>query len=127
MLIHNSTFLVGLLVASVASYVDRQIQQQETTAAAGPDKEPALEEQAARSLRSASALPDSPELLWLGRFWLFFPQIVALVLAFSLGQAALPESLPQLHHAGRQPILLAYWATRERVRDMRSACRPQSC
>ncbi len=111
-LIHNSTFLVGLLVASVASYVVRQIQQQETTTA------PAGEQPATPPAPVGAPPPDSPELLWLGRAWLFYPQMVALVLAFSLGQALyLSRYLSYTTLAGA--ILLAYWATRERVRDMR--------
>lgn len=128
---HNSAFLVALLVVSLASYVARQVQlgQEEseepavvgataegsTTVAAPPPPPSAPTHSAIAELPPP---PDSPDLVWLGRAWFFWPQMVAMLLAYGLGQALFVSRFLGYTTLGGV-ILLAYWATRERTRDMR--------
>jgi hypothetical protein len=133
-MLHNSSFLVALLIVSLASYVARQIQlgQQEAAetavvgasvgASAGTAVLEAPAPPAAPAPREPAAElpppPDSPDLVWLGRVWFFWPQIAALLQAYGLGQALFVSRFLGYTTLGGV-ILLAYWATRERTRDMR--------
>ena len=63
-------------------------------------------------------MPESPELVWTGRLWLFLPQVLALVAAqFSHQALFLSQYLSYTTLGGA--ILLAYWATRDPSRDVR--------
>ena len=67
---------------------------------------------------SPPPLPDNPALLWLGRCWLFLPQVFPLVLSFAAGQPMyLGRYLSYTMLGGA--ILLAHWATRDRSREIR--------
>ena len=116
-LVHNSTFLIALLVASVAGYVVRQVQQQDKPAAEGEAAVAITKEPAALSTKD-QPLPEDPMLVWLGRGWLFLPQMVLLVIAFGFEQSVyLSRYFSYTSLAGA--IVLAFWATREQSRDMR--------
>jgi hypothetical protein len=130
---HNSTFLIALLIVSLAGYAVQQIHQQEKSPekSEAPASAPQTNGHAAETPAEKEApatppvapapelpLPESPELLWLARAWFFWPQFVVLVLAFGLGLPIyLSSSLSYTTLGG--VILLAYWATRERARDIR--------
>ena len=109
-LLHNLTFLVALIVISLAGYVGHQVRKRET---GSESPGPAIPELAAEPPR-----PDNPELVWLGRAWTFWPQMLALVLAYGLGQALFLSGHLCYTSLGAA-ILLAYWATREPARDLR--------
>src|SRR5262249_25075418 len=104
-LAHNSTFLVGLLIVSLASYVARQTQRHE----AHPSSAPAPAEPPPRA---------DPQLVWLARAWVFWPQMLAMVLAFSTTSALFLSRYLSYTTLGAA-VLLAYWATRDRSRDVR--------
>src|SRR5262249_41041874 len=97
-LLHNSTFLMGLLVISAARYLG-----------ARASRPPASEE---------LPPPESPDLLWLGPCWLFLPPLAVVLLAFSLGWQVLLSRYLSYTTFGAV-ILLAYWATRDRRTDRR--------
>jgi hypothetical protein len=64
--------------------------------------------------------PDSPDAIWVGRLWLFLPQLVALMLAYAAAEAILVSRFLSYTSLGGM-LILAYWATRERSRDVRLA------
>jgi hypothetical protein len=97
-LLHNSTFLMGLLVISAAGFVGARTSRPQ--------------------LLDEPLPPENPDLLWLGRCWLFLPQLAVVLLAFSLGwQVLLSRYL--CYTTFGAVILLAYWATREGRADRR--------
>lgn len=94
---HNLLFLASLLALSLGMYILREVRGQD------------LERQTAE---------ENPAFLWMARFWLFFPQLVALALAFGDQQAVfLSRYLSYTSLAAA--ILLAYWTSRDRSRDVR--------
>ena len=109
-LLHNLTFVVALIVISLAGYVGRQVRQRDTGA-----ESPGT---AVAGLSAGVPPPDNPELVWLGRAWTFWPQMAALVLAFGLGQSLFLSGYLSYTSLGGA-VLLAYWATREPARDQR--------
>lgn len=148
-LLHNSTFLLALLVVSIAGYVLRRSTESFSEGGAGstPESEvrsqmsetgrheptvrlPAegsqLESQHATTLAVAPPhnpplvppLPDVPDVLWLGRLWLFLPQVVPFVLSFLVGLSVYQSPYLSFTMLGGA-ILLAHWATRDRSRDIR--------
>jgi hypothetical protein len=131
-LLHNSTFLVGLLVAGAAGLVARFQPQGEEEAATGeqaamtvtePDatleSAAAKGEQAAGAIASASAKkahsepppPDNPDLVWVGRLWLLLPQLVAIVLAYAASEAIFFSRFMSYTTLGGM-LILAYLVTR---------------
>src|SRR5262249_43921330 len=60
--------------------------------------------------------PENPDLVWLGRCWLFLPQVLYVGLAYFM---QITSSRYFSYVTLGSAILLAYWATRERVRDIR--------
>src|SRR5262249_6395340 len=112
-LVHNSGFLVALLVVSVVGYVVRELRNSQAAKADGAGPEAIL-----KRADEAAALPDSPELVWAGRVWLFLPQFVALMLAQWVDQNLFLSRYLSYTTLGGS-ILLAYWATRDPSRDVR--------
>jgi hypothetical protein len=105
-LIHNATFLVGLLAAGVAGFVSRLQFQGEEVATGEVQKEGTTTEQdailayaASRGQEAAAATvakaaespkesgepapPENPDVVWLGRSWLLLPQLVAMMIAYA--------------------------------------------
>jgi hypothetical protein len=146
-LYHNSTFLVALLAVSLATLAMRQLSggtaaAQEEGASEAANQPAAAAAQgvtasADRITTSAGPLPDAaatapgkpeaeppplppqpenPDLLWLGRCWLFLPQVLFMVLGYFV-QINSSRYFTYVTLGG--VILLAYWATRERARDVR--------
>jgi hypothetical protein len=139
-LLHNATFMCGLLVAAVAGLVVRyQMQSGDepgpergdatakapTTTANEPDPflayaaaragEPTpsavADKPAAKPAPAEPPLPDNPDAVWLGRTWLFLPQLVALILAYSVAEPIFFTRYLSYTTLGGM-VLLAYWVTR---------------
>src|SRR5262249_35558221 len=70
-LAHNSTFLIGLLVVTIAGYIVRQQFISGGDKGEGGEAKPALEAPPA----------EDPDVVWVGNLWVFLPQLAALVLA----------------------------------------------
>jgi hypothetical protein len=142
---HNSTFLVALLAISAAGYALRQMNapsaddapevgatetkgeaaagvgtpgEAVTNAAPEAAKEPAEVPAKKEEVPPPPAPAENPDLVWVGRCWLFLPQMAAVLLAFGLGQQVLLSRYLTYVELGGL-ILLAYWATRERLKDVR--------
>jgi hypothetical protein len=142
---HNATFLAGLLVAWVAAYVVRQQMQgseeenveegQGGAAPAGDAPKPApvsgaapvpvsgattaVAEVAAPEVASPEPLPaDNPDAIWVGRLWIFLPQLVAFVLAYAAGEGIFYTRYLSYTTLGGL-VILAYYTTREQTRDIR--------
>jgi hypothetical protein len=136
--IHNGTFLAGLLVALVAGYIVRQQMQggeeapEEPSAEGSPATEPARPTPstavATVPMPAAAAVaetvpvepppPDNPDAIWVGRLWIFLPQLVAIVLAYAAGETIFFTRYLSYTTIGGL-IILAYWATREPSREVR--------
>jgi hypothetical protein len=111
---HNSTFLAALLVVSVANAVVRRVRKSQAPLTGGRAGAVAPPAQLAVGL----PLEGRPELVWLGRFWLFVPQCAAMLLGF-IGRQSVYLSR-YLSYTGLGGVLLvAYWATRDRSRWVR--------
>jgi hypothetical protein len=140
---HNASFLAGLVVAWVAAYIVRQQMQasDEMEAEEGEPSErvkpasdsptpaptnaittaPAAavaEAPAAEAALAEPPPPDNPDVIWVGRLWIFLPQLVALVLAYAAGEAIFYSRFLSYTTLGGL-VILAYWATRERTREIR--------
>jgi hypothetical protein len=63
---------------------------------------------------------DSPDAIWVGRLWLFLPQLAAIMLAYGAAEAIFVSRFLSYTTLGGL-LILAYWATRERSRDVRLA------
>jgi hypothetical protein len=63
-------------------------------------------------------LPENEDALWIGRFWLFLPQLVAIVLMYVLAQSIYTTPFLTYTTLGAA-ILLAYYATRDASREVR--------
>jgi 4-amino-4-deoxy-L-arabinose transferase-like glycosyltransferase len=63
-------------------------------------------------------LPENEGALWMGRFWLFLPQVVAIVLMYALDQSIYRTRFLSFTTLGAA-ILLAYYATRDASREVR--------
>jgi hypothetical protein len=143
--LHNCTFLLGLTVIVVVSYIAREVQKGGENEATATEAENGTEEGAAATGDSSASeaitakpppeivketpsvapsapasvpAPDNPELVWLGRVWLFLPQLLALVLAYGASQAIFVSPYLSYTTLGGA-ILLAYYATRDSSRDVR--------
>jgi hypothetical protein len=119
----NSTFLVALLAVSLATLAMKQLSGSGQGAArgqgTGPVGDAGAEAPAETTPAEQAALPpqpENPDLLWLGRCWLFLPQILFMVLGYLL---QLNSSRYFTYVTLGGVILVAYWATRERARDVR--------
>src|SRR5262249_26281991 len=110
---HNSSFIVALLVVSVAGYVLRELR----TSQAARDAAPGTNGTAFDSSETPP-LPEAAELVWMGRLWLFLPQVVALMAAQWWDPSLFLSRYLSYTTLGGA-ILLAYWATRDRSRDAR--------
>jgi hypothetical protein len=143
---HNATFLAGLLVAWVAAYVVRQqmqggeedeVEEGGELTTPGTDAPPmpaptsvteakpqsmgtaAIAEAALPEAVSAEPLPpDNPDAIWVGRLWIFLPQLVAFVLAYTAGEGIFYTRYLSYTTLGGL-LILAYYTTRERTRDVR--------
>jgi hypothetical protein len=139
-LLHNATFMGGLLVAAVAGLVVRyQMHAGDQTgpesaggagiAPATPANEPdpILAYAAARAGEPTAAAvaetaavkpapaepppPDNPDVMWLGRVWLFLPQLAALLLAYGAAETIFFSRYLSYTTLGGM-VVLAYWVTR---------------
>lgn len=143
---HNATFLAGLLVAWVAAYVVRQQMQggEEEEAGEGgeltapgtdaPPKPAPTSVTATKPMGTGTAAvaeatppeteiteplpPDNPDAIWVGRLWIFLPQLVAFVLAYTAGEGIFYTRYLSYTTLGGL-LVLAYYTTRERTRDIR--------
>jgi phosphotransferase system glucose/maltose/N-acetylglucosamine-specific IIC component len=120
--LHNSSFLVGLLAVSLATLAMRQLSgggqeaaEKESAGGATEGAAPPAEAAAAEPV-ALPPQPENPDVLWLGRCWLFLPQVLCVVLGYFL-QISSSRYFTYVNLGGA--ILLAYWATRERARDVR--------
>jgi hypothetical protein len=134
---HNLAFFGGLLlVLAAAAVVRMQLQgggaeekPEGDAAASSPDgtgatpggatataAAPALAE--AKPELAAQPLPENDEAVWMGRFWLFLPQMVTVVLMFALAQSIFATRFLTYTTLGAA-ILLAYYATRDPSREVR--------
>jgi hypothetical protein len=134
---HNSTFLVALLAVSLATLAMRQLSggpggqagewvpeewaqpAAEPAPTGGVTSTPQAAPEAGKPPADATPLPpqpENPDLLWLGRCWLFLPQLVFMLLGYFI-QINSSRYFTYVTLGG--VILLAYWATRERGRDAR--------
>jgi hypothetical protein len=126
--IHNSTFLVALLVVCVAGAALRLNAPTGKAAPAGTARGSFRREEGAarepvradeRTVAEAAPAPaENPDLVWLGRCWLFLPQLAVLLLARGLGQPVLLSRYFSYVGLGGV-ILLAYWTTRDRRKGVR--------
>jgi hypothetical protein len=111
--IHNGATLAALAVITAATYVARELR-------AGPAA-PAAESAATERPVPPPAEPpppEAPDLVWASRMWLFLPQLVAIVLVY-VGSMTIFTSRYLSYTSLGGAILLAYWATRDRSRDVR--------
>jgi hypothetical protein len=83
------------------------------TAAAGAAPAKAVEPE-------GDPLPENEEALWLGRFWVFLPQLLLVVLAYLTAESIFSTRYLSFTTLGAA-VLLAYYATRERSREARLA------
>jgi hypothetical protein len=102
-LMHNSSFLIALLVVVLAGYIPWR------TWLTGEEDGDAAD---------AATPRESPEVLWLGRAWLFLPQLLAVALAYGASQPIFLSRYLGFTTLGGG-ILLAYWATRQPSREVR--------
>jgi hypothetical protein len=141
---NNSTFLIALIAVMAATYALRQMGGDSSASQKEAEKAPdeaAVESAAVQTAashvttapspvtgaESDKAVPEpppipppaeNPDLVWLARCWLFLPQILIVILAFGFQmQVSSTRYITYVTLGGA--ILLAYWATRERVRDAR--------
>jgi hypothetical protein len=84
--------------------------------AAAPAVAPAAAE--AKPELASQPLPENDEALWMARFWLFLPQMLAVVLMFALAQSIYTTRFLTYTTMGAA-ILLAYYATRDPSREVR--------
>jgi hypothetical protein len=119
----NSTFLVALLAVSLATLAMKQLSGSGETMVAADGTEATSETKVEPPAGTTTAepvelppQPENPDLLWLGRCWLFLPQMLFMILGYLL-QLNSTRYFTYVTLGG--VILLAYWATRERVRDVR--------
>jgi hypothetical protein len=131
LLVHNAAFLAALLAVSATGSVLRQL------TARSAEEEPEAEEEETAKAPASEALaiekkevpppapevpsvppPENPDLVWLGRVWLFLPQIAALLVLFAAGANVLQSRFLSYTTLGGA-VLLAYWATRDPSRDVR--------
>jgi hypothetical protein len=133
-LLHNSTFLVGLLVTGAAGLVARFQSQGDDLSAAGeqaekPEPDPILEYTASRGEATAAAAvasapaaaakttspetapPENADVAWIGRLWLFLPQLAAIVLAYAASEAIFFSRYLSYTTLGGM-LILAYLVTR---------------
>jgi hypothetical protein len=130
-LLHNSTFLVGLIVAAAAGLVARfQLQGDEAAQAEGKSGsttgesdavlayaasrgEGAAVEAAAKAQVGPKEPPpsDNPDVVWIGRLWLFLPQLAAMVLAYAASEVIFFSRYLSYTTLGGL-LILAYWVTR---------------
>jgi hypothetical protein len=61
---------------------------------------------------------ENPDLVWLGRCWLFLPQLAVVLLAYGLDQRVLLSRYLTYVGLGGA-VLIAYYATRDRLKDVR--------
>ncbi len=87
-------------------------------APAGPITSPALEANAPRIADEGAPLPENDEAVWMGRLWVFVPQLFTLVAAYATAQSIFQTRYLSYTTLGAA-ILLAYYATRERSREVR--------
>src|SRR5262249_14712405 len=87
-----------------------------TAVTAAPAAAPAVAE--AKPELVSQPLPENEEALWMGRFWLFLPQMLAIVLMFVLAQSVYTTRFLTFTTLGAA-ILLAYYATRDASREVR--------
>jgi hypothetical protein len=119
---HNSTFIVALLAVSLATLAMRQLSggtqdtaEKEGTGDAAEGGAGTTAETKAESFQLPPR-PENPDLLWLGRCWLFLPLFLFVILGYAM-QISSSRYFSYVTLGGS--ILLAYWATRERARDAR--------
>lgn len=120
-LLHNSTFLVALLAAMAAHFIIPEMLGGSDAAAeegAEGDGQPATEPAPAALVVPEEPMPESPLLIWMGRFWFFLPQITGLMLALAASQFLFVSRYLSYTTLGGV-LLLAYWATRSPSRDVR--------
>lgn len=123
-LYHNSTFLAALLVATGGGFAIRELllsngaatEEEETAKENGSAS--AAPKLAAPPVEEGEPLPENPLMVWTGRLWFFLPQIVGLAMAMA-GLNFLFVSRYLCYTSLGGVILLAYWATRDRNRDVR--------
>lgn len=107
LLLHNSGFLVVLVVVAAASSAFGKLNANDDANGAGN--------------AAAAAVPaENPAFLWLGRSWLFLPQLAALLLASLLHQPVLRSTYLSFTTLGGV-LLLGYYATREPRTEARRA------
>jgi 4-amino-4-deoxy-L-arabinose transferase-like glycosyltransferase len=133
----NLAFLAALLVIWIAAYIVRQQRQEKVQATQGAEATrtastgepstavdaPGMAPTTGSGLGVKTALeqpppPDNPDLPWVGRLWLFVPQLAVVIAAFTLSPEFMTtRSLTYVTLGGA--VILAYWATRERSREVR--------
>ena len=111
---HNLALLGGLALAVVATAVVRwQAQGEEEATAEGGEKAAPKPAEA-----PADPLPENDDAVWLGRLWVFIPQLAAIVLAYASAQSIFQTRYLGFTGLGGA-ILLAYFATRDPSREVR--------
>lgn len=133
---HNLSLLGGLLLIVVAGAVVRwQVQGEGEAPAPESPSEPVAPggtaiatapTAAASALKTAPALeadegeplPENEEAVWMGRLWVFVPQLFALMLAYTTVQSIYQTRYLSYTTLGAA-VLLAYFATRDRSREVR--------
>src|SRR5207302_1436849 len=107
--LHNSTFLLALVTVTAVGALARGVANRGAEDENGnPTVPPPVE---------GPEVPENLHLVWLGRLWLFVPQMIALVLAYTDQPVFMSRYLSYTTLGGA--ILLAYWATRDRAREVR--------
>jgi hypothetical protein len=113
--IHNGGILAALLVVTVATYVIRELRAVPAAPAAAA-KDTGNGQPADRPTEPTQL--EDPDLVWTGRMWLFLPQLVAVMLVYISSMTIFTSRYLSYTSLGGA-ILLAYWATRDRSRDVR--------
>lgn len=144
LLLHNGVLLGGLLLILVASSVIRwqvegEGEKEETAAESGAPSTgsgstgvatvstappsgrvaaPAREAVKETVAEEGEPLPENDEVVWLSRFWVFLPQLAVVLVAFGTAQSIIQSSYFGYTTLGAA-VVLAYFATRDRSREVR--------
>jgi 4-amino-4-deoxy-L-arabinose transferase-like glycosyltransferase len=123
---HNAALLVGLLVIPLAAALVRWQVQGGAARGAGQGKpeedqtagtSPEARQETVQVFEDQSPLENS-EAVWIGRLWVFIPQLIAVSLAYVAAVSIFQSRFLSYTSLGAA-LILAYFATRERSREVR--------
>ncbi len=121
LLFQNWVWLVALFVITVLSYFFKPAT---SPAASTPPVEQGTPASAPATPATAPPQPllapaENPDLPWTGRLWMFFPQLAGVILVYALNTNDLLAARYFTYTALGGALLLAYYGTRGRSREVR--------